>query len=84
MLSGKTERLEGEVGLLRAELGVEAELVVPGIRPVGAAAGDQQRMATPGEAIRRGASKLVVGRPITQATDPAAAARAILEEIAGA
>ena len=70
-----------EVGLLRAELGAEAELVIPGIRPVGAAAGDQQRMATPGEAIRRGASKLVVGRPITQAADPAAAARTILEEI---
>jgi len=73
-----------EVKLLRAELGAEAELVVPGIRPAGAAAGDQQRMATPGEAIRRGASKLVVGRPITQAADPAAAARSILKEIAEA
>jgi orotidine-5'-phosphate decarboxylase len=73
-----------EVGLLRAELGPATRLVVPGIRPAGAALGDQRRVATPAAAIAAGASMLVVGRPITQATDPAAAARAILEEIAGA
>ncbi len=59
-------------------------LVTPGIRPSGAAVGDQKRVATPGAAIAHGASKLVVGRPITQAADPAAAAQAILTEIADA
>jgi orotidine-5'-phosphate decarboxylase len=73
-----------EVGLLRAELGPATTLVVPGIRPAGAALGDQRRVATPATAIAAGASMLVVGRPITQAADPAAAARAILQEIAGA
>jgi orotidine-5'-phosphate decarboxylase len=73
-----------EVGLLRAELGPTTTLVVPGIRPAGAALGDQRRVATPATAIASGATMLVVGRPITQAADPAAAARAILEEISGA
>jgi orotidine-5'-phosphate decarboxylase len=73
-----------EVEALRAELGDAAELVVPGIRPAGAAIGDQKRIATPADAIRRGASRLVVGRPITQADDPNAAAAAILAEIAAA
>jgi orotidine-5'-phosphate decarboxylase len=73
-----------EVGLLRAELGPATTLVVPGIRPAGAALGDQRRVATPATAITAGATMLVVGRPITQAADPAAAARAILAEIAGA
>ncbi|NYF80422.1 orotidine-5'-phosphate decarboxylase [Granulicella arctica] len=71
-----------EVALLREVLGDEAELVIPGIRPAGAAIGDQSRIATPAEAIRRGASRLVVGRPITQAPDPKSAALAILDEIA--
>jgi orotidine-5'-phosphate decarboxylase len=59
-------------------------LVVPGIRPAGAAVGDQNRIATPADAIRAGASRLVVGRPITQADNPAQAAQVILAEIAGA
>ena len=56
----------------------DALTVVPGIRPEGDAAGDQKRSATPAEALRDGADILVVGRPITAATDPAAAARALL------
>jgi orotidine-5'-phosphate decarboxylase len=73
-----------EVALLRAELGPEAELVVPGVRPAGAAAGDQKRIATPAEAIRAGANLLVIGRPIRDAADPRAAAAAIAREIAEA
>jgi orotidine-5'-phosphate decarboxylase len=71
-----------EVGAVRALTGPGGILVVPGIRPAGAAAGDQKRIATPGETLRAGASYLVVGRPITQAADPAAAARAIVAEMA--
>lgn len=56
-------------------------LVIPGIRPAGSAVGDQKRIATPATAIAAGADYLVVGRPITQAADPAAAAAAILDEI---
>jgi orotidine-5'-phosphate decarboxylase len=59
-------------------------LVVPGIRPATASAGDQKRIATPAEAIQAGASYLVVGRPITQAAEPARAAKAILNEMAKA
>lgn len=70
-----------EVGALRELMGPNALLVTPGIRPTGAAVGDQSRIATPAEAIAHGASMLVVGRPITQAADPAQAAAAILEEI---
>jgi orotidine-5'-phosphate decarboxylase len=70
-----------EVAALRAALGPEALLVVPGIRPTGADAADQKRIATPAAAIADGASMLVVGRPITRAANPAAAAKAILEEI---
>ncbi|MGA3081557.1 MAG: orotidine-5'-phosphate decarboxylase [Terracidiphilus sp.] len=73
-----------EVAALRAIAGPEGVLVVPGIRPAGAAIGDQKRIATPAEALRKGASYLVVGRPITQAADPAAAAESILEEMAEA
>lgn len=71
-----------EVGALRAELGEEAILVIPGIRPSGSEVGDQKRVATPRAAIERGASMLVVGRPITRAANPAQAAKSILEEIA--
>ena len=70
-----------EVAAVRQALGPEALLVTPGIRLAGGDAGDQKRVATPGEAIRRGASMLVVGRPITQATDPAAAVQRVLDEI---
>lgn len=73
-----------EVAALREELGPEAFLVTPGIRPAGSPLDDQRRVATPEEAIRRGASMVVVGRPITRAPNPAEAARAILQEIESA
>jgi orotidine-5'-phosphate decarboxylase len=73
-----------EVATLRALTGPEGILVIPGIRPEGAAIGDQRRIATPAEALKLGASHLVVGRPITRAPDPAAAAEAVLREMAGA
>jgi orotidine-5'-phosphate decarboxylase len=73
-----------EVASLRVELGPEALLVVPGIRPAGSDLNDQRRIATPAEAIASGASMLVVGRPITRAADPAQAVRSILEEIEAA
>lgn len=66
-----------EAALLRAELGPGPALVVPGVRPAGSAAGDQARTATPQEAVAAGADWIVVGRPITGAPDPAAAAAAI-------
>lgn len=66
---------------LRAALGPEALIVTPGVRPAGANAGDQSRVATPGAAIKNGASHVVVGRPITQAADPAAAFEAIAADI---
>lgn len=56
-------------------------IVTPGVRPQGAALGDQKRVATPWQAITDGADHIVVGRPIWQAEDPAAAARAVLQEI---
>jgi orotidine-5'-phosphate decarboxylase len=73
-----------EVAAVRAATGPDSLLVIPGIRPAGAAVGDQKRIATPAQAIAQGASMLVVGRPITQAKDPAAAAEDILHEIAQA
>lgn len=73
-----------EVAALRALTGAESVLVTPGIRPAGAAVGDQKRIATPAEALRQGASRLVVGRPITQAANPAEAAGAILREMVAA
>lgn len=73
-----------EVGAMRAQVGDRLVLVTPGIRPAGAAPGDQKRTSTPAAAIAAGADHLVVGRPIVQAPDPAAAARAILLEMASA
>jgi len=70
-----------EIELLRRDCGRDFVLVTPGIRPAGAAAGDQKRVMTPAEAVRRGADYLVIGRPITAAEDPAAAARAIAADI---
>jgi orotidine-5'-phosphate decarboxylase len=71
-----------EIESIRTSLGDRPFLVVPGIRPEGASHGDQRRVATPRTAIQRGASMLVVGRPITQAADPAQAAQAILADMA--
>jgi orotidine-5'-phosphate decarboxylase len=73
-----------EVAMLRDALGDAPVLVVPGIRPAGADIGDQARVMTPAEAARAGASWIVVGRPITQAADPTAAAAAILAELESA
>ena len=73
-----------ELGRLRTELGARPLLVVPGIRSAGSALGDQSRVATAAAAIAGGASKLVVGRPITRAEHPAAVFEAMLAEIAGA
>ena len=73
-----------EVADLRILTGKEGVLVTPGIRPAGADSGDQKRIATPATALTKGASYLVVGRPITQAAEPAAAAAAILAEMAEA
>jgi len=70
-----------EISAVRAELGHEFAIVTPGVRPTGMASGDQVRVVTPAQAIAAGASHIVVGRPITEAADPAAAARAILAEI---
>lgn len=69
-----------EVAMLRAEFGAAPILVVPGIRPAGADLADQARVMTPAAAVRAGADHIVVGRPITQAADPAAAAAAIAAE----
>jgi len=73
-----------EVAAVRALTGPAGVLVIPGIRPAGAAIGDQKRVAEPAEALRLGASYLVVGRPITQAPNPPEAATAILEEMSEA
>lgn len=70
-----------EIGAVRAACGENFVLVVPGIRPAGADAGDQKRTMTPREAIAAGADWLVIGRPITGAADPAAAAREILPDM---
>jgi orotidine-5'-phosphate decarboxylase len=72
-----------EASTLRAELGSSFAIVTPGVRPAGSAVGDQVRVVTPAEAIAAGASHIVVGRPITEAADPAAEARAILGQIGG-
>jgi len=70
-----------EAAALRQTFGARLEIVTPGVRPAGAAKGDQNRTATPAEAIAAGADKLVIGRPITAADDPPAAARAIIDEV---
>ncbi len=70
-----------EAKLIRENLGEDFLIVTPGVRPAMALAHDQKRIATPKEAIRQGADFIVVGRPVTEAKDPAAAARQILEEM---
>jgi orotidine-5'-phosphate decarboxylase len=71
-----------EAAALREEFGRDFIIVTPGVRPAGSVADDQARVVTPSEAIAAGASYIVVGRPITDARDPAAEARAILGQIA--
>jgi orotidine-5'-phosphate decarboxylase len=73
-----------EITAVREAVGNDLLLVTPGIRPASAEAGDQKRVATPAAAIRDGADYLVVARPVIQARDAAAAADAIVEEIAAA
>ncbi len=70
-----------EIAPLRQALGPDFVLVTPGIRPAGVAAGDQKRVTSPAEAVALGASFLVIGRPITEAADPKAAAEAIVAEM---
>src|ERR1700749_2086031 len=66
-----------EVSAVRAEVGDDVTLITPGVRPAGSEADDQARVATPEEALLAGADLLVIGRPITRAPDPGAAAAAI-------
>jgi len=72
-----------EAPALRSKLGNNFAIVTPGVRLAGTGHADQRRVVTPAEAIAAGASHIVVGRPITGAADPAAEARAILEQISG-
>ncbi len=71
-----------EASTLRQEFGNNFAIVTPGVRPAGSGHDDQARVVTPAEAIAAGVSHIVVGRPITEASDPAAEARAILGQIA--
>jgi orotidine-5'-phosphate decarboxylase len=73
-----------EVGALRKIVGHQMSLVTPGIRPAGAASGDQKRIMTPSAAVAAGSDYLVVGRPITESGEPKAVAEAIVAEIAAA
>jgi orotidine-5'-phosphate decarboxylase len=70
-----------EVKAVRAAVGAGPFLVVPGVRPAGSAVGDQKRVSTPAAAVRDGADLIVVGRPLRDAPDPVAAARAIAESL---
>ena len=70
-----------EAAAIRTVLGAAPLLVVPGVRPAGSAAGDQARTATPAEAVKAGADWIVLGRPLTGAADPAAAAASIAAEL---
>ena len=72
-----------EAATVRRTIGEDMAIVTPGIRPTGASLGDQKRVMTPSAALAAGATHLVVGRPITAADDPVAAARSIVEEMAG-
>jgi len=70
-----------EAEMLRGSQGPLFQLVTPGIRPANSAADDQRRILTPAEALKKGVDYMVIGRPITQASDPAEALRAILNEV---
>jgi len=70
-----------EIALVREACGPDFKIITPGIRPAGAELGDQRRIMTPSDAVHAGASYIVVGRPITGAPDPVAAAGAISEEL---
>jgi len=70
-----------EIAALRKACGADFVLMVPGIRPAGSSTGDQKRVMTPSEAVKLGANHLVIGRPITEAADPGAAAQAIAREL---
>ena len=70
-----------EAAVLRADLGDDFLLVTPGVRPAGADVGDQRRVMTPADAMAAGASYLVVGRPVTGASDPLAALKAIVDSV---
>lgn len=72
-----------EVAAIRAEVGPDVELITPGVRPPGAAGDDQTRVASPREALAAGADLLVVGRPVTRAADPAAAAAELAASLRG-
>lgn len=72
-----------EAPALKAEQGKDFKLVTPGIRPLSADKGDQQRIMTPTDALKAGSDYLVIGRPITQAADPLAALEAIHSEVTG-
>jgi orotidine-5'-phosphate decarboxylase len=72
-----------EIAAVRAACGRDFLIVTPGVRPAGADVGDQRRVMTAADAMKAGADILVIGRPITGASDPAAAARAIAAEVAG-
>jgi orotidine-5'-phosphate decarboxylase len=73
-----------ELATIRPLVGPDMRLVTPGVRPAGTDAGDQKRIMTPAQAIAASANHIVVGRPITRAADPRAAAKAIVAEIAAA
>lgn len=87
-VQAKSARVDGlilsplELSAIRTLIGPEMLLVTPGVRPAGAAAGDQKRIMTPSQAIAASANHIVVGRPITRAADPRQAAEAIVAEIA--
>jgi orotidine-5'-phosphate decarboxylase len=70
-----------EIEPIREACGKEFVILTPGIRPKGSDAGDQQRVMTPGEAVRAGADYIVVGRPITSAADPRSAAQRVVDEM---
>ncbi len=72
-----------EISSIRAECGEEFLIVAPGIRPEGSERNDQKRIMTPSKALKAGANYIVVGRPVTQHSDPLQAARNIIKEMEG-